>query len=161
MAAHQRIVLDQEDSFRAPRHLVAPRPGRDGRCGARRAGQIETHRSAVPGFGFDPHLTSRLLGKTINHAEPKAGPFTRFFGGEERLDRACQHLRRHADARIFHSDHHVRPRDRIALRSRRKIDLDIGGFDGQQAAIRHGIARVDGQIEDRDLGLGRIDQRGP
>ncbi len=36
-------------------------------------------------------------------------------------------------------------------------DLDIGGLEGENAAARHRVAGVDGEIEEHLLQLGRVD----
>ena len=41
------------------------------------------------------------------------------------------------------------------------IDVDVGSFDDQFPAIRHSIARIDGEIEQRTVELIGIDKNGP
>ena len=41
------------------------------------------------------------------------------------------------------------------------VEMAVGGLDGEPAAVRHRVARIDGEIEDRVLELVRIDRRLP
>jgi hypothetical protein len=43
----------------------------------------------------------------------------------------------------------------------RIVEEGVSGFDGQLAALRHGIARVDGYVEDRAFQLMRVGLRRP
>ncbi len=62
--------------------------------------------------------------------------------------RCCMHVGRHAGAGVGHGEHDVGSR-----RSRRVhrrvvlVEIDIGRLDRQGAAARHGILRVDRQVE--------------
>ena len=63
----------------------------------------------------------------------------------------------HADARVGHPKHDVAPRRDVAVsRGTPFGQLDIFRLDGQPPAGRHRVARIDRQIDQRLLDLGRI-----
>ena len=77
-------------------------------------------------------------------------------GRVERLERAGQHLAGHARTGVGDADRHILPRHHLGLRRRvALVEIGVGGLDRQLAALGHGVARVDGEIEDADLELGR------
>ena len=41
------------------------------------------------------------------------------------------------------------------------VEMDVRRLDGQLAAVRHGVARIDGEIQDRDFELVGIGMRAP
>jgi hypothetical protein len=91
------------------------------------------------------------------YISPSPLPFADVLGGKERLERACQHVRRHAEAGIADGGHHVLPR----LDHWRDLVGGIGGLDRQAPAVRHCVARVEREVEHRVLELARIDGRKP
>ena len=67
-------------------------------------------------------------------------------------------LRRHAAPGVGHRQHHLPPgTDVSAVPQTRIVPFDVMGFDDQLAAVRHGVARIDRQVEDHLLDLTRID----
>src|SRR5690606_1626651 len=71
-------------------------------------------------------------------------------------------FRRHAAAGVRYGDHHIVADLRIAVDfDITAVDLDILEVYDDPAALRHGVARIDDQIDDRRLQLCRIDHRGP
>ena len=78
-------------------------------------------------------------------------------GRVERLERAGEHVAGHARAGVGDADRHILPRLHVGLRRRvALVEIDVGGLDRQLAALGHGVAGVDGKIENADLELGRI-----
>ena len=89
-----------------------------------------------------------------SHARPLAGGL----GRVERLEDATPHLLGHADARVADVDLDVRTRRRLSLQGMTEIgiQLDVLGGDEELAPLRHGVARVDGEVEEGVLDLARI-----
>ena len=54
-------------------------------------------------------VAARLLDEAVDHAQPEAGALAGRLGGEERLERALDHLRAHAGAGVADRDHDVLP----------------------------------------------------
>jgi hypothetical protein len=59
------------------------------------------------GLAVDVDVAARLLHEAEHHAEAEPGALARLLGGEERLEHAGEHLRRHADATVADLDHHI------------------------------------------------------
>ena len=68
--------------------------------------------------------------------------------------------RRDADAGVAHRDHDVVARRHLGVHAGiGLVEIGVLGFDREPAAVRHRVARVDRQVEDRGLELVGIDQR--
>ena len=66
-------------------------------------------------------------------------------------------LRRHADALVGDRDHHVLARRHVAVVAAISfVEIDIPSLDGQFAAIAHGVARVDRDVDDGAFELMRV-----
>ena len=68
---------------------------------------------------------------------------------------------RHAGPVVGHADRDVLAGLHVALACAPLVEPVVGGFDGNAATVRHGVARVDAEIEKRVLKLIRIAQRRP
>ena len=102
-ATDRLVVVDQED--RQSRRFGGPRRRRGGFGLQRRnrllaAWQEERHRRPLSLAAFDPDGAAGLEGKTVHHREAEAGALSRALGREERVHRAQQNHRTHADAGI-------------------------------------------------------------
>ena len=109
----------------------------------------------------DPHLAAGLLGETIDHRKPKASALADGLGREKRLEGARHDIGRHARAGVGYADRDILARLHVALARAAVIDTDVGGLDGELAAVGHGVAGIDAQVEDRVLKLVRIAQARP
>jgi hypothetical protein len=108
----------------------------------------------VAELAVDLDVPSHLLGKTIDHAQAEPGALAGALGGEEGLECPLDDLGRHAGAGIGDDQGHiVAGRDVDVLRRILVVQVRIGGFDHQLTTLRHGITRVDGEVEDRVLEL--------
>ena len=106
-------------------------------------------------------MAARLLGEAENHAQAQAAALADLLGGEEGLEDVVDILRGYAGAGIGDREPDVMARRYIALCGGVVvIQFDVGGFDGQPAALRHGIAGVHGQVEQRTFQLARVDLGG-
>lgn len=101
------------------------------------------------------YVPFRLFHKSIQHREPKACALTQGLGGEEGVKGLFDDVGRHPDAGIGHRNRYILTGVHLtALGARiRIIQMCIGGLDGQPATLGHGIATVDGKIQDRTLEL--------
>ena len=127
-----------------------------------RARQIELHRRALALFGIQVEVPARLLEETIDLAEAEAGALADILGGEEGIERTRLHLGRHADPGIADRDTDIIARRKVFLLTGiGRVERDIGRLDHQLAAIGHGVAGVDRQVDDRGFQLGLIDRARP
>ena len=97
-----------------------------------------------------------LANEAIHLAQAQTRALSGAFGREEGVEGLCDDFRRHACARVGDRDEHVLTGlDRVFL-GVSVIHKSVHGLDGEPAAARHCIARVDREVEDRVLKLRRI-----
>ena len=71
-------------------------------------------------------------------------------------------LPRHADAGVGDADHDILAGRHLGLPGRvALVEMGVGGLDRELAAVRHGVARIDREVEHRDLQLVGIDMHAP
>ena len=107
-------------------------------------------------------MTARLLGEAVNHGKTQAAALADILGGVERLEDVAQHLRRHAGPGIGHRQQDVVPgRDVVARGRIGFVEGGVAGLDDQGATVGHGVARVEGQVQQCVLDQTRIGRGGP
>ena len=108
-----------------------------------------------PGDALHLDVALGLLDEAESLAEAEAGAFADFLGGEEGLEDRFQPVRHDAVTGVGHRD-----RDELAaaadLSAQRGNGADLADGDRQPAFAVHGVAGVDGQIDQRRLELGDI-----
>ncbi len=98
-----------------------------------------------------------LLDDAVDHRQSEPGALAHLLGGEEGLEYLLQRLRRDAGAGILDLDQHIVAGLELAI-------AEAGAFGRGQvarphrqvAAVRHGVARVDGEIDDHLLELADV-----
>src|SRR5207253_9577863 len=94
--------------------------------------QIDLYRRAFVELAVDHHVPARLLDEAEHLAQPEPGALARDFGREERLERAIDHLARHAGAGIGDGDLHVLAGREIAvLPAITLVEIDVAGLDSE------------------------------
>ncbi len=155
---HQVVVVDDQHRLRAAagRRGVRYISGTTIADGTR---QVELHRGAHTQFA--PHVdeATRLLDKTVDHAQAESGAAAHRLGGEERLERAVQDVRRHARAGVGDRDSHVVVGGTL-LRAV-ALEGDVLGHDLQGARGIHRVAAVRGDVHQRSLQLAAVDDDHP
>src|SRR5690606_2364559 len=140
--------------------LSARRLSFTGLC--RRAGirpharEEQAHAGAAADFTGEARMAADLLHEAIYHAQAQAGPGADVLRGEERFDRACTDLRRHACSRVRDGDAQVVATRGLFGLARVFVERYSFRLDRQRAARGHRIARVEGQVEDGRLELVQI-----
>src|SRR5262249_37669933 len=121
---------------------------------ARRRGlrQIDGERGAVSEHALDVDIAVGLLGKTESLAEPEARAFADFLGGEEWLEDRSEVFRAGFGPLVVYGNREQIPITG-SLCSDRRDRLDLSDRYRQAAFIGHGVARVDGEVEQRRLEL--------
>ncbi len=97
--------------------------------------------------------------KAIDHAEAEPGSLADFLGREERLESPIPHLGRHSAAGIADGQPDIRSGQ--APGHCPLCQDDVPGFDLEHAAVGHGVARIQGKVEERGLQLSRVDVAEP
>ena len=153
---HLVVVFDDQHTFAARRRVT-----RLGGCFGDRvhgARQIELHAGALADRAVDPDMAVRLADEAIHHAEAEAGALAVAFGGEERIEGLGGDLRRHAGAGIVDGDQDIRPRRDVGMqRGIAPVERRVRDLDRHRAAVRHGVARIDREVENGVLELAGID----
>ena len=139
-------------------------PGGGGGIGRARghldAREEDAERRALAPLAVDPDVPAALVHDAVHRGEPEPRALALLLGGEEGLEEVRLHVRVHADARVRHLEHHVRARLDPDPRRLVLADRAIGRLDGQPAAVRHGVARVDGEVQEHLLDLTGIGRHG-
>jgi len=123
-------------------------------------GQVETDGRAPTEFAVDTGFTFRLPGEAVDHRQPEPRALPDGFGGEEGVEGPGGHVVTHACAGVGHADAHVGPVRARRIRGRIGHEA-VGGRDGERAAVRHGVARIDRKVENGILELMWIAERRP
>ena len=110
-------------------------------------------------LALNGNVSVGLLDEAIHHAEAEPGALADVLCRVERLEYLTQIAGCDAVAGVGERDHHIFAGGRAVEGSDGIVlQFDVGGFDAELAAIRHGIAGVQRKIEDRGRQLARIDQ---
>jgi hypothetical protein len=120
---------------------------------AMRGREEEVKRRARSGRRADGDMTAAGSHERsdLRHAESGAGLA---LGGEIGIEQVTGDLRRHAASLILDPNANATPRRRGVIAGRR---LAFVGLDPNLAAVPHGVARVDDQVQDRRIESRRID----
>ena len=125
------------------------------------ARQVDAHRRAHADFRIHPDLAAGLPCETVDHRQAESGAHAHRLGREEGFEHALDHVRRHAGAGVGHAQRDVLAGRQVALAGDALVHELVGGLDGETSAIRHRVAGVDTEIEQRVFELVRIDVRAP
>ena len=117
------------------------------------AGKVDSDRRAFTNLAFDRHVPAGLAHEAVDLAQPEPGAGPALLGGEERVERLIDHLGGHASAGVANGDEHILAGHEAGPGGLRLVQHGVGGLDDELAAIRHGIARVDHEVEHRVLEL--------
>ena len=107
-------------------------------------------------------IAAGLLGETKHHAEPKPGALAGFLGREKRFKNPVSDRVGNTGAGVGHIDDDVVAGmiDPLAA-PRRPVQGDIVGCEGQFSTTGHGVASVDGEVDERGTELAGINMCRP
>src|SRR5690606_32255086 len=148
------VVVDDQHRGNTDFRAMAAIGLRAGTVGAPRRRQVHLDRRAVPAGAFDPEQPARLLDEAGDHRQPEPGALSGRLGGEERLGHPLEQLGWDAFALVLDAD----AQELAGLRMRRRLRTLEGHANG--SALGHGVARVDQQVDQRQLQLRRVDEEG-
>ena len=115
---------------------------------ATEARQEQAHCRALVHFALNGDMAPGLFAEAIDHRQPQAGALADRLGGEERIEGAADGALRHAAAIVGDTEYHVVTRFEVAVGfGEAGVQLLVRGPHHQFAAIGHGIAGVDDQVE--------------
>src|ERR1700704_1511370 len=100
-----------------------------------------------------------LSDKAIDHAEAESGALADLLGREEGLKNPIPYFRRHPAAGVRDGQPDIRSGQAPGHGS--LIQNDVPGLDLEYAAVRHGIARIQGQVKESSLQQRRVDMAPP
>ena len=119
--------------------------------------QQNGHRGPEPHLAVNPDVPSALLHDAVAGRETQASALSLPLGGEERFEQVGQHVVGHPGSGIGDrqrdvvAGYHLRMSCAVLVAHR-----EIGRFDDQPAAVRHGVPSVDGQVDQELLNLAGI-----
>src|SRR6185437_5133882 len=123
-----------------------------------RYGQPDLYGRAAPQLAFNGDVAAGLRDESIDLAQTQAGAVSDLLGGEKRVERP-------RDGFLIHSRAGVGDGYQDVTAIRRSIGagddgpaIRIGCFNRERATIEHGVARVDGKVEQGIIQLVRIDE---
>ena len=122
--------------------------------------QEDFHSRARPQSALQSRGATELGGEPIDLGQAETAPFANVLGGEEGLEGVLQHLGRHTGPVVRHADHDVFAAHQLR-RERRLPRGHVRRGDADRAALRHGIPRVDREVQQHELELGRVAAGGP
>ncbi len=108
----------------------------------------------MPDFRIDAHLSAGLPHEAIDHRQAEAGALADRLGGEKWIEGARDHVGRHAGAVVGDAERQILAGRQVAVLGCAFVEPFVGGLDRDTAAFRHGVARIDAQIEQCVLELG-------
>ncbi len=104
-------------------------------------------------------MSVRLFDEAVDHAETEPRSLSDVLGGEERFKHLFELAGGDPLAGVAHRDHDVVARiDLAAHGGIILVEHHILGFQRQLAAVRHGVPRIQGEVQDRRRELTGIDQ---
>jgi hypothetical protein len=119
--------------------------------------KIDAEEAALLRFTVDVDESAMLLDDAINSSKTHAATAAALLGREERLKDAIASLRVHADAGVGNGKDGVRTGDDVRIEAAVGIVEDRHfGFNGEAAAIGHGIAGVEAEVHENLLDLGGV-----
>ncbi|MNS80419.1 hypothetical protein D3C72_1140980 [compost metagenome] len=155
--AHIVVIFHQHDHRRLRIVLRAVGSGFGSLRGVRGAvitRQQQPDRGALAHHAFQYRHAARLLGEPVDHRQAQPRALAQGLGGEEGIEGMGQHVRRHPAAHVRDGDFNELSWADAGIRTQRGlIQLRIQCRNGQLAAIGHGVASVDDQVQQRILKL--------
>ena len=121
----------------------------------RAAGQKQCNRGATARRAGYVGGTAGLLGKAVDLRKPEPGALAHFFGGEKRFENPRQNFGGNSLSTVGDADSDKGAAQALFadLASKR----DRLGRDRQNAARGHGVARIEGEVEERKLEFAGVD----
>src|SRR6185437_15666970 len=124
--------------------------------------QVDAHDRALTLLAVGEDEATGLLDDAVDGGKSKSRAAADLLGREERLEDLLHHVGAHAGAGIAHFDQDIfAGGDMLLAELARGRLIDIGGADKELAAIRHGVARIDGEVPDNLLELMQVGLDGP
>ena len=158
--AHHLIVFQDQNGLALPgreRETGDPRAREGGFAQSRGAGQVDLEGAPLAELRMDQDDSGVLLDDAVNHRQAQAAACAPLLGGEERLEESLLRLLVEAGAGVANREHGVPAGPESLVRPRELlVDIHVPACDGEQPAARHGVARVDGEVEQHLFELARV-----
>src|SRR3984893_8199517 len=116
---------------------------------------MQSDRCPHAGRAFDSNMPSGLSNKAIDHAEAESGALADLFGRKKGLKNLIPHFGRHSASSVYDGQPDVRSGQVPSHGS--FIQDDVPRLDLEYAAIRHGVARIQDEVEESGLQQRRVD----
>src|SRR6478672_11602585 len=121
----------------------------------RGAREIDAERCALIRLTFDSDVPICLLNNSVRRGQAKSSSFAHIFGGKERFKDTVPDFRGHPYTRVTYlKNHKICGESRFITFSFTHSFIARG--NRQEAAFRHRVSGIDGQVHDQKLDLGRV-----
>ena len=152
------FVLDEENGFLSGGGGGGGWGVLGGRFGAVfEAGEADAERAAAAGPAVDVDEALVLLDDAVDGGEAEAGAEADGFGGEEGFESVGDGVGVHAAAIVADGEAGICAGDAAGIFGAEGfVDADGLGADGDGAAVGHGVARIDAEVGEDLVDLGRI-----
>src|ERR1043166_1123147 len=159
--AQKGLVVHYENDFAATLRLCFECFHRVRHDDLRSGGQIYFELTALARLAL--HFNEPVMppNDAQHRRQAQTGAFAWFLGGEERLENSLDHASGNSSPGIHDLNEHIGSGLGFGILGRGLVEPEVLGFQSQLAALRHGIAGVDAQIEQDLVQLGNIGSERP
>src|SRR4051812_20704443 len=101
-------------------------------------------------LAVDLDVPARLLDEAEYHAEIKAGASADFLGGEKGFEYSIEKFGGNSGAAVADGNHDIIADRDLAMHARIIfVEKDVAALERELAAVGHGVAGVQGKVQDR------------
>src|ERR1035437_3301264 len=160
--ADRELVVDHKHEFVAATREFDLK-GRCGRSPERRVGgQVDPERRASTNFAVNMDETTMGFDDGVYRRETEACAFANFLGCKEWFENAFTNCLWYTQPGVAYLDHHVPSCANFPAGAKvQGLESDVDHAQREGAAVRHGVAGVDGEIEQHLMKLGGVTGYGP
>jgi len=155
--AHGFVIFAHHDGLGAAGGAALVLFHADGGSAVRHRREVYSKRGTPSHFAVDGDVASGLPHDSVHGGQAQARAPVDILGREERVERAIDDRGVHAATRVTDREEHVRPRAGLGMAGRILFgQKHVPRLYGQGAAVRHGVPRVDHEVQDHLFNLAGI-----
>ena len=146
--ADEEIVFEEKDGFVTAANRGQGRVGNRFAGGRGEMGEIDAESGPLADFAVNVDPSLVLLNDAEDRGEAEAGAFADFLGSEEWLENLLKQFRRNPGSGVGDAKTDESAGPALGdLRGRGVIEFDERGLDEEASAVGHGVAGVNGEVE--------------
>ncbi len=116
---------------------------------------------SLPDFRVEADLPAGLLGEAKDHRQAEASSLAGRLGRVEGIERSREDVRGHATPTVGDTDRDILTGRHVLLARGRLINPRVRRLDRNAPPVRHGVSRIDAEIQDGAFKLVWIAQARP